>query len=149
MKKTFFATAVSLFWLQPVAAVYAHQDIHDAATRYRHQAMKAAKAHRAAAVDAVKAGAPFDGQVVEHARALKAFFTALPGTFPKKGNYKESDASPEIWKQWEEFERRSKEAGVMTVELKNAAERGEWGAVDNRLRAIGKACKGCHDEFRE
>jgi hypothetical protein len=35
MKKPISAIAVSLLLVQPAPLVYAHQDIHDAATRYR------------------------------------------------------------------------------------------------------------------
>ena len=145
--KIFFPTVATLLLWEPVGL--AHQDIHDAATRYRHEAMKAADAHRKALGDALEAGGPFRSQTPNHAKALRTLVDAIPRLFPKDGDHSESDASPKIWKDWNDFVSKADEAGRIAADLETATTAENWDAAKGHLQKLGKACKGCHDPYRD
>ena len=149
MKKATSLVISITLTLIAVPVGFAHQDIDDGATRYRHQTMKAAAAHRKAISEALAVGAPYRSQALAHAKALTEFFASIPAMFPEKGDYSESDASPEIWKRWKDFVRQSGEGELIAAAMVTAADNQDWAAVESHLLKLGKACKSCHDLYRE
>lgn len=64
-------------------------------------------------------------------------------------NYKgETTALPKIWTTYPEISNYGKKYKAAVNELAQAAGDGR-GALKSKIGALGKSCKGCHDEFRE
>jgi cytochrome c556 len=126
----------------------ADDDISNPETRFRHEAMKAARSHMKAIKEMQENILDYQGQLRVHAHSLQLFFSSLPDLFPREGDYSESDASPEIWKEWQEFSNFARQGDQAAGELAiyREAYTPEASAVFDRIK---KACKGCHDKFRE
>lgn len=66
-----------------------------------------------------------------------------PGTLSEN-----SRAKPEIWARWGEFTKHPANVRKAAQELAAAAKTGDEEAVKVRFKALGEACKGCHQSFR-
>lgn len=60
----------------------------------------------------------------------------------------DTDASPKIWETYPEIANYGKKYVTAVNELAAVAGNGR-DALRSRVGALGKSCKGCHDEFRE
>jgi cytochrome c556 len=138
------ASLLALF----AAPLNADEDISNPETRFRHEAMKAARSHLKAIKEMQENILDYEGQLRVHAHSLQLFFSSIPDLFPREGDYSESDASPEIWKEWEQFNNFARQGDQAAGELAiyREAYSPEASAVFDRIK---KACKGCHDKFRE
>ncbi|MDH5232790.1 MAG: cytochrome c [Gammaproteobacteria bacterium] len=61
---------------------------------------------------------------------------------------KDTTALPKIWDTWPKIADYGKDYGKAVNELAAAAGNGQ-DALKAKIKALGKACKECHDEFRE
>lgn len=61
---------------------------------------------------------------------------------------KKTEALPKIWETWPKIADYGKDYGKAVNELAAVAGDGQ-GALADKVKALGKACKACHDEFRE
>jgi cytochrome c556 len=139
---------ISVLLLWQSTALLAHEDVENPETRFRHESMKAARSHLKAIGLMQDNLLEFKGQLRVQASALQLFFVALPDLFPKEGDYAESDASPEIWKKWEEFNAYARDGAKAAEEMsffRDPLSEEAMGAFDR----VRRACKGCHDKFRE
>ena len=59
-----------------------------------------------------------------------------------------TDAKPEIWSQPDKFKAAYDKAGQEIAKLAQAARSGDEKAMKAAAGEVGKACKGCHDDFR-
>jgi cytochrome c556 len=105
--------------------------------KYRKAAMKANGGHMAAAGAIIQGKVEYKDQLAEHAAAL----------FPK-GSDKETDAREEIWKNWAEFEKHSKDARDKSAAFAKAVAGKDMQAAAARYRELGGTCKACHQDFR-
>lgn len=88
--------------------------------------------------------------VVAHARSIEDGARRLPALFPA-GSEKGGDtkARPEIWMSMDDFEVRLTDLGAKAQTLAAAAAAGDQTGVAAAFRALGGACKGCHDEYKD
>ena len=68
--------------------------------------------------------------------------------FPAGSLSENSRAKPEIWERWGEFSKHPANVRKAAQELAAAARAGDEEAVKVRFKALGQACKGCHESFR-
>jgi cytochrome c556 len=59
-----------------------------------------------------------------------------------------TDAKPEVWSQGDKFKVAYDKAGQEIGRLAQAAKSGDEKAMKAAAGEVGKACKGCHDDFR-
>lgn len=74
----------------------------------------------------------------------------LPGTdkpIPGSKIAEYTKAKPEIWTEPEKFKKAAEHAGDEIGKLAQAAGSGDEGAMKSAAGNVGKACKGCHDDF--
>lgn len=57
-------------------------------------------------------------------------------------------AKPEIWSQSDKFKQAQQTMTEAVGKLAAAAKSGDEGAMKSAAGGVGKACKGCHDDFR-
>ena len=76
------------------------------------------------------------------------FFSAgtgkpIPGS--KIAEY--TNAKPAIWSEPDKFKKAAEHAGDAIGKLAQAARSGDESAMKSAAGNVGKACKGCHDDF--
>ncbi|MEM9433812.1 MAG: cytochrome c [Pseudomonadota bacterium] len=126
----------------------AHQGVKDPQVMARMHTMKAIGEAVKVLGDMAKGVRAFDivasqealDDIARHARETPALF-APEADDPK------SEARPEIWQNFEDFTRKSKELESISVSLRASFS----GSADLRpaLMRIGENCKSCHAIYRE
>jgi cytochrome c556 len=87
--------------------------------------------------------------VANHAKAIANLGTELHTIFPEGSNVEGSEALPAIWDEPEKFAEARTKAEEAMAALGEVADGGDMEAIGNAFLNVGKACKGCHDSFRE
>ena len=117
----------------------------------RHQNFKAQGAAFKGVLDELKKDQPDKTVVAANAAKLKALTGQLPSWFPK-GSGAESgfktDAKPEVWSDPAGFAAAANRLQVEASKLNQLAQAGDMTAVKGEVRAVGGACKNCHDKYR-
>ena len=97
---------------------------------------------------------PYDAKLAEKlANNLAILLTVDNGRAWVKGtSHKEypklSTVKPELWETWPKIADYAKDYGKAVKELNADAGKGK-DALAQKVKALGKACKDCHDKFRE
>lgn len=81
------------------------------------------------------------------AQALRALAAQTIAAFRVNSMQPPTDARPEIWKNWADFEARAKAAEVASESLA-ATDVNDAAAMSSRVRAISESCSGCHERYR-
>jgi cytochrome c556 len=68
--------------------------------------------------------------------------------FPPGSLSEKSRAKPEIWAKWAEFSKHPNVVKEAAQKLAASARAGNEEAVKVQFKALGEACKGCHEGFR-
>ena len=84
-----------------------------------------------------------------HANALADAGAQLKILFPEGSGEGDTHALPAIWEEPEEFSAAAAEAERATAELRGAAASGDRKTITQAFKAVGLACKGCHENYRE
>lgn len=117
----------------------------------RHQNFKAQGAAFKAVLDEIKKDQPDKGVIAANAGKLKTLSSQLPTWFPK-GSGTESgmktDAKPEVWSDPAGFAAAANRLQVEASKLDQLARAGDIAGVKGQVRAVGGACKNCHDKYR-
>lgn len=102
-------------------------------------------------IPCVQGKVPFDAKAaaenahVVHEMSLLPFSAFGPGT--DLGH--DTKAKPDIWKGPAKFQAAAKEMQQQVVKLDAAAKGGNPDAIKAAFGDTAKACKACHDNFRE
>jgi cytochrome c556 len=99
-----------------------------------------------------KSGKGSAGAVRDAAVTLTWNAGKIPGLFVKGTSLKDgvgqTRAKPAIWVKWAEFEAAAGKLDKASANLARVAAGGNAGAIKAAAGAIGKACGGCHKQFR-
>ena len=118
--------------------------------KYRQAIMKAIGGHMGATSQLLRGKvSPQGDHLAMHASALAALNTNLAQLFPEGSDFGETGAKAEIWEQWDKFEKAANDAETATAKLAEAVAGGDRAKITAAHRAVGKTCKGCHEDFRE
>ncbi len=148
MRGSRFLLLLSALLMFLPSTLSAHEEVNNPETQLRHESMKAARSHLKA-IDLMQQNLlEFKGQLRVQASALQLFFVSLPDLFPKGGDYAESEASREIWTRWEEFASYARDGAKAAEELSFYRDPLSEEAME-AVERLKRACKGCHDKFRE
>lgn len=92
---------------------------------------------------------PYDAAAFARHAEIVAFMSKLPieGFIPgsDKG---ETKAKPEIWSDMDDFKAKLEKMQNEASKLAEVAKSGDFNAVKAQLGETGKACKACHDKYR-
>ncbi len=101
-----------------------------------------------------KGDIPFSVETFKANSARMAAVSTMPvlsyyqdGTDKDAGDVK-TRAMPEIWLDWEKFKKQMETMQQEIAKLAEVAQGGDEGAMKAQVGATGKACKACHDDFR-
>lgn len=133
------------------APVVAHAgDAPDKTVKYRQTVMSGLSKHMSAAAMIAKSevARPADMKAhaqgaVNYARLVKTLFPE--GTGPDKV---ESESKPEVWSNRAAFDKASDELVTKAEAWLKAAEGDDPAATVAAFGQVGKACGGCHDDFK-
>lgn len=117
--------------------------------KYRQAVMKSVGGHMGGAVAIVKGEVPYESDLVAHAMGLDEMAQIVPNAFKEKTSGGDTQAKPVIWEDSDEFMQKIKDLQSATAAFLAAAKSGGKAAAGEKLGAVGDACKGCHETFRE
>lgn len=117
--------------------------------KYRKNLMEIIGGHMGSIAAIVKSEVPHKGDLAYHAKGLAEAAPLVNHSFETKAMSDKSEALPKIWEDWAAFETASKKLEDASADLSAAISSGDMGAMGGALSAVGKSCKGCHDDFVE
>lgn len=117
--------------------------------KYRQMVMDSIGSHIGAIVAVIKGKVPYGAHIVGHAQAMQAASRMLDDIFPPGSAVGQTRAKPDIWQQPEKFKAVLKAFQDASINLVQAAESGDMGAIGEALGVVGKSCGGCHKPFRK
>lgn len=121
----------------------------EGAVKYRQSVMASVGGDMAAISNILKYGLPLTGNIVVHAESLAAHAKLVSAAFERKVSAGRTDAEPAIWAKADEFEEKTKAFETETAKLVEVAKSGDPAAFGVQMKATGKACGGCHEDFRK
>jgi cytochrome c556 len=142
-------TTITTFMLVlgfPVQAM-ADETAEDA-YEYREAIMTALKGHAGALSKQVRGLAGDSEYAAKHASAIANLGTELHTIFVEGSAVEDSEALPAIWENPEAFAAALGKAEEAMATLGSAADDGDLEAIGAAFMNVGKACKGCHEDFR-
>ena len=117
---------------------------------YRQGVMAVFSWNLSAMASMVKCETPFDSAAFKGYAtdlATASSLNVLKG-FPEDSLGDESDAMPEIWLNWSDFEAKYKALKEATAKLSEVAATGDEAAMRAQFKEAAGACKGCHRDFK-
>lgn len=135
--------AAGLATVTPAAADQAEEAI-----KYRKAVMKAVGGHMGGIAAIVSGKVANKGDLKAHADAMAAMAAITPGAFPDGSDFGETGALPVIWSKPDDFKKALGAFKTAADGMAKAAASGDMAAQGAALKALGGACKGCHETFR-
>lgn len=90
-----------------------------------------------------------EGHMQMHADALAKLTGDIALLFPEGTSTGKTDAKPEIWENWADFESRAAESQQAAQALLDAVQSGDGAVIDARFGELTDTCKACHRPFRK
>jgi len=88
--------------------------------------------------------------IASNAEVLAITSMQITSLFPEGSLTDKSNAKPEIWTRWGEFEATAKNMTIWSERLRDAAKNKDQAAVTDVLKDYGRVtCVSCHDTFRK
>jgi len=125
------------------------QDDRDPVNTYRQKVMQSIGANIGAISDILKHSLPHQGNIQAHAEQINSAAALVPSAFEEQVTEGLTDAKPEIWEQWSEFEEYSSDLEDASANLAEVAAGGDMGAIGGAVKELGDTCKQCHEDFRK
>lgn len=142
------AALAALVAALPAAAQFAKPED---AIEYRQAVMTVMNTHLGRLGAMVQGKVPFDARTAQDNANIVATMSMLPFSAfgPGTDMGHDTKAKPEIWKDPAKFQAAAKEMQQQVAKLDAAAKGGNADAIKAAFGDTAKACKGCHDNFRE
>ena len=90
-----------------------------------------------------------EATVKENAAILNAVVSLPFHAFPEGSDKGQTKAKPEIWMEADKFKKAASEAQSAIGKLNTAVAAGQFKDLKTLAGDVGKACKACHDQFRQ
>ena len=131
----------------PLASALAQSD--EAMIEYRQKVMQAIGANMGSTGAILKEKLPYQGHIAHHAYQIQSASQLITSAFKKQLAEGKTDAKADIWKDWDKFAAAAKELEQESGKLAMVAQSGDMAAIAEQVKAVGKACGGCHKPFRK
>ena len=146
LKNISIAGLLSICCLLPQAA--AETDVKGT-IQYRQNYMNAIGGHTGA-IRRLKDGRfSAEGHLQMHTDALSRLTRDIALLFPEGTGTGKTDAKPEIWENWSDFELRAAESQQAAQAMLDAVQSGNMAEIDTRFGELTQTCKACHKPFRK
>lgn len=142
------ALAIGLFGVSPAHA-QAPGASDEGTLKYRQKLMSGVGADMGAIGDILKYGLPLQRDIAVYAQMLSKRAGLIPAAFERNVSAGPTDAKPEIWTKPDEFREKTQALKTEADKLAQIAAGGDASAIGPQVKALGKACGGCHDAFRK
>jgi cytochrome c556 len=149
MRHRFLSTFTALILVLGFSIQVAAETSAEDSFKYRKSIMKALSGHAGAISMQARGLAGNPDYVAKHAKAIASLGSELHTLFAEGSNVEDSETLPIVWEEPEEFAEAIAAAEEATAALGEVADGGDMKAIGAAFRNVGKACKGCHDRFRE
>lgn len=149
MKRVILAAATAAATLLALPAAAQFQKPEDA-IKYRQSAFTVMANHFGRVGAMAQGKAPFDAKAAAANIAIANSLTALPFTAFGSGTDKGAPnrAKAEIWTDAAKFKSLAEDMQAAMAKLDTAAKTGDLEQIKTAVGATGKACKACHDDYR-
>lgn len=131
-----------------VAAVTAQAEETNPAIVHRQAIYKIVSGH----MQDLKAGLFLKGgsdNLAWDAESIVAAFQHMGNAYPEGSDKGETKAKANIWTEREKFQEAGKKAYGAAVALVEATKAGDQAKSAEAFKALGGACKACHEDFRK
>ncbi|XOV77433.1 MAG: c-type cytochrome [Aestuariibacter sp.] len=123
-----------------------------AAIQYRQALLQVIRSNMGALGAMAKGHIPFDAQKMEkNGMRIEQLATMMPDYFAiDTSAYKmPTDAKADIWQNHEDFTGKINDLISAARNLQVVASDGDESQFKGAIGQVGRACKGCHDEYKE
>jgi cytochrome c556 len=146
MKRMLLASLAVLF---ACSAQYALAQKPEDSIKYRRGAMAVIGWNFGSMAAMAKGDKPYDAGTFARNADIVAFMSKLPlEGFTPGSETGETKAKPEIWLDMDDFKAKMEKMQTEVEKLAQVAKGGDLGASKAQLGEAGKACKACHDKYR-
>jgi cytochrome c556 len=146
--KRAIALAVTGCVLIAAGSVHAQMKPEDA-IKYRQSALFVNGQSFGALAAMAQGKSPYDAAAAARHAAIVDFMIKLPwSAFSPGTETGNTKAKPEIWLEMEDFKAKAEKAQAEAAKLAEVAKSGDFNALKAQVGETGKACKACHDKFR-
>lgn len=121
----------------------------DGEIKYRKSVMKSVGGHMGAMAGILKNESANKANLMVHAQGMAALSNISGSVFPEGSDFGETEALPVIWEKPEEFAKAVKLFQDAAATLEKTAMSADMAAFGAAFGELGKACKNCHENFRE
>ena len=87
--------------------------------------------------------------ISQHALSIKRNSMLIEDAFKANKTGAPNDSKAGIWESWDDFAAKAKALTEAADELATAADGGDVMAVMPKVKALGEACRGCHNDYRK
>ena len=119
------------------------------AIKYRKAVMDALAAHVGAFVMVNMGKVEHPDHLKAHVNAVADLGTQVKDLFPVGSDTGKTDALPLIWKEQTQFNEGVTKLEKSTALLRDAVAANDKAGTTAAFKAVGEACKGCHDRYRK
>ena len=118
--------------------------------RYRQSALFLMGAHFGPLAAMAQGKMPYDKDAAARNAAMVETMSKLPWDKFPAGTEQGANtkAKPEIWANLDDFKAKSEKMQGEVAKLAQVARGGDFNALKAQVGETGKACKACHDEYR-
>lgn len=96
-----------------------------------------------------KGDRPYDAADFARRAEIVAYMSKLPAEgFVDGSESGDTKAKPEIWLEMDDFKAKLEKMQAEAAKLAEVAKKGDLAAAKAQLGETGKACKACHDKYR-
>ena len=130
------------------SVAFAHSGVKDKNVKERMMVMKEMAGNTKIIGQMLKGKTSFDSNQVKLAlERLSALSLETPKVFTINATDPKSEAMPNIWDEFDEFTKLSKDLAETSIVLANSVENPE--DLRPALKRISSGCKACHSRYRE
>ena len=98
----------------------------------------------------VKGKQPFDAaEFAKHADRIAHLSDAVVEGFPKGSDQGHTNAKPDIWANWDDFQSKAKDFDTQAKLLAEVAKANDEAKDKEQFKKVAQACKSCHDKYKK
>jgi cytochrome c556 len=116
--------------------------------KYRKNVMKALGGHTGGVFAIAGGKVDYKAHLNGHVIGIATIAPMVKDLFPEESANGDTAAKPEIWSQPDDFSAAVTKLEEAASNLQNVVDSGNMDAMGDALKALGGACKNCHDNYR-